>query len=227
MAKKSHWNICGLCGELKMTTREHVVPRCLYPKSKHSSKFQRITIAACVSCNNGSADDDAHFRNVVSVAGEANEVVNELWYGPIARSFKEVDGWRRALDIVNIMQPAPDVGPEHYRIFPAQDERVLRIVRKIIRGLSCYHDLEYPILDNQIFADVSRFEFPLEFINEMQCHSADPDILEYRFFDLVNENRMKSAWLFRFFKRTSFIGIVFESESALREQLGNFSYDVS
>ncbi|BCG97234.1 hypothetical protein MesoLj131a_60980 [Mesorhizobium sp. 131-2-1] len=42
---------------------------------------------------------DAHFRNVVTIAGHANAAVQELWDGPIKRSLKQVDGWRRAQDM--------------------------------------------------------------------------------------------------------------------------------
>ncbi|WP_149906563.1 hypothetical protein [Mesorhizobium sp. SARCC-RB16n] len=185
MKRRTRWDRCGLCGELRITTREHVVPRSLYPASKSNSRFQRITIAACVTCNNGTADDDAHFRNVVLVAGEPNEAVKELWSGPVRRGFAQVDGHRRARDIFDLMQPAPDVGPNRYRIFPADDPRILQIVRKIIRGLSRHHELAYPLSDGQVFADVMRQTIPEEILAAMEHKEAEPDVLQYGYLRLA------------------------------------------
>ncbi|QKC86946.1 hypothetical protein [Mesorhizobium sp. NZP2077] len=87
---------CALCGELRLVTREHVVPRGLYPATKAESRFQRIVIPTCKTCNNGTSDDDAHFRNVITVAGDANAAVKELWEGPIGRSLDH--RWSQAGD---------------------------------------------------------------------------------------------------------------------------------
>ncbi|MCB1469864.1 MAG: hypothetical protein KDK08_22570 [Rhizobiaceae bacterium] len=215
MKRRTSWQNCGLCGGYRITTREHVIPRALYPPSKASSKFQRITIAACVECNNGTADDDAHFRNVVTIAGDGNEIVNEVWTGPVRRAFAQVDGYRRARDLFNIMRPAPDVGPDRYRIYPADDERVMRIVRKIVRGLSRYHELHYPLSDGQVFADVMRSPIPAEIAEIMIPNSADPDILEYSYLTLSEPPGMLSAWSLRFYRRTSFMAFVFQDEASL------------
>jgi len=70
--------ICVYCGdEIKKGEREHVFPRCLYPDSKSTSKTQRITVLSCTKCNNGFADDEAHFRNVLTLAGEPNFALKE------------------------------------------------------------------------------------------------------------------------------------------------------
>lgn len=208
-----------MCGEFRITTREHVVPRSLYPVSKSNSTFQRITIAACATCNNGTADDDAHFRNVVVVAGEPNDAVKELWSGPVHRGFDQVDGRRRARDLFNLMRPAPDIGPNLYRIYPAEDPRVLRIIRKIIRGLSRYHELTGPVSDGQVFADVLRQPIPQEIVAAMEHKTAEPDILEYGYLCLDEPPGLLSAWFLRFYERTSFLGLVFADEAARQEHI--------
>ncbi|TIP85011.1 MAG: hypothetical protein E5X63_16290 [Mesorhizobium sp.] len=214
MKRRTRWSTCGLCGEFRITTREHVVPRSLYPASKSNSKFQRITIAACAECNNGTADDDAHFRTVLMLAGEQNDAVNQLWTGPVCRALKEVDGRRRALDVFKLMRPAPDAGPNRYRIFPADDARVLRIVRKIVRGLSRHHELAYPVSDGRVFADVLRQPMPDEMVAEMKQHAAESDVLEYGFLPIADTPGLISAWLLRFYQRTSFVSLIFADEEA-------------
>jgi hypothetical protein len=65
---------------------------------------QRITVPACRDCNHGWSDDEAHFRSVLTIAGEPNEVARELWNGKIKRSFQKVDGRRRFIDLYNQLQ---------------------------------------------------------------------------------------------------------------------------
>lgn len=214
MKRRTRLQNCGLCGSYRITTREHVVPRSLYPESKARSRFQRITIGACFECNNGTADDDAHFRTVVAMAGAHNDIVDELWRGPIRRALAQVDGARRARDVFQLMRPAHDVGPDQYRIYPADDPRILRIVRKIVRGLAHHHKVHDVVLDGQVFADVMRFPFPAEIAEIMVPNSADPDILEYNYLTLTEPPGMLSAWSLRFYRRTSFVAFVFEDEAA-------------
>lgn len=74
--------------------REHVIPKNLYPSSKANSKVQRLTVYACHQCNNGWADDEAHFRNMLIIAGEPNDSVREIWATTMRRSFDEIDSGR-------------------------------------------------------------------------------------------------------------------------------------
>ena len=82
---------CAYCGEVA-STDDHVVPRALYPPSKVTSRFQRITVDACQACNNGWSNDETHFRNVLLVAGDPNSAVRELWDGKTRRSFTYATG---------------------------------------------------------------------------------------------------------------------------------------
>lgn len=84
---------CGYCGisEVKLT-KDHVIPRLLYPSSKAKSKVQRLTIPSCKECNNSWSDDEAHFRNVLMLCGEANPVAEELFNSEVTRALHNKDG---------------------------------------------------------------------------------------------------------------------------------------
>ncbi|MER9455609.1 hypothetical protein [Mesorhizobium sp. M0478] len=207
---------CALCGEVRLVTKEHVVPRGLYPQSKADSRFQRIVIPTCATCNNGTSDDDVHFRNVVTIAGDQNSSVTELWEGPITRSFGKVDGRRRAQDLLALMSPIEQETGERYMIYPARDPRVLRIVRKIVRGLSYRHGLRWPVSDEEVFVDVLKTQIPENLIESLEVAHAEPDILDYRYGRIEDTTGLESGWLLRFYERTVFIGIVFESVEAYR-----------
>jgi hypothetical protein len=51
---------CAYCGEIKITTKDHVVPQCLFEKPLPSNM---ITVEACVECNSLKAKDDDYFRD--------------------------------------------------------------------------------------------------------------------------------------------------------------------
>jgi hypothetical protein len=203
---------CAYCAG-NAGTADHVVPRGLYPPSKAASAVPRITVPACGACNNGWSDDEAHFRNVLLLAGEPTPAVRELWEGKTRRSFAQADGLRRARDLAVqlVLVRTPD-GDRHM-IYPAQDERVLRIVRKTLRGLCHHHGLLSPVHDGQVLADIHRFAILPEFLAEMTLGDTEGDVLEYRY-GLVDEPDIHSGWLLTYYGRTPFLCIVFRSLEA-------------
>ena len=77
-----------------------------------------MTVPSCRDCNKGWAADEAHFRNVLVLAGEApNAARQELWNGTILRSFKELDGLRRRQDIIERLETVKVAKGERYMIF--------------------------------------------------------------------------------------------------------------
>lgn len=206
-------NICAYCGiPVARGDREHVIPKCLYPTSKATSKVQRLTVPACNPCNNGWSDDEAHFRNVMLLAGEANDAVHELWNTTAARSFQKVDGNRRVLDLFKQMKPIQTPEGQRFMIYPAKDERVMRVIRKIVRGLCHYHDVLSPVSDARVWADILKYVVPPAFLDEMTIHHREQDIVEYRY-QVLNDEHFHSAWLLTFFERRTFIATVSKSEN--------------
>lgn len=153
---------CAYCGTDSVPLeRDHVPPACLYsPSKKAQGNLQLITVPACSSCNRGYSDDEAHFRNVMLMAGDSNEAVQELWQ-KTWRSFRKVDGERRATEIRRMMVPVRVSGEDRCMIFPGRDERVLRVVRKIVRGLAYHHGLGTPISDHRVWTAVLKYPIPV------------------------------------------------------------------
>jgi len=203
--------LCSYCGrEVDKPEREHVFPSCLYPKSKSKSKVQRLTIKACRECNGSWADDEAHFRNVLVLSGDnPNLPRQELWSGPIFRSFSEPDGHRRMDDILDLIKPIKTENGLRHAIYPGNDERVLRVVRKIIRGLSNYHGLVPFVPDDKVWADVLKYEIPEDLATNLIYHHREQDIAEYMF-EETNDEDINSAWIIRFFEAPTFVGLVDE-----------------
>jgi len=200
---------CAYCGmPSDKRDREHVFPKNLYPKSKSKSKIQRLTIPACNKCNNSWSDDEVHFRNMLVLAGDPSTIVKkELWETTIKRSFSQIDGFKRLKDLSERMKQVNIDGQKRNMVYPGDDQRVVRIIRKIIRGLSYYHGLVTPIAEDNIFVDVLKFEIPEEILEEIECHHRDKDIVEYRY-QVFDQLDFHSGWLITFFRTVTFVGVI-------------------
>jgi len=197
--------LCAYCGK-PASDREHVFPKCLYPPSKSKSKIQRLTIPACNECNNGWANDEAQFKNMMVLAGGLGGTANELWES-VQRSFKKSDGKRRLKDIISQFKP---VGGNNYKIYPGQDEGVIRIVKKVIRGLSHHYEIMTAVPESLVWVDILKFPIPEKFLDEMIWNHKEEDIVKYGY-QILNdyENNIHSAWTITFLGRVRFIGAVF------------------
>jgi len=200
---------CAYCGKItENPQKEHVFPKCLYSPSKERSKIQRLTVFACANCNNSWSDDEAHFRNVLLLSGDPpNLPRQELWKGPVRRSFKKIDGEKRVRDLLQLIEPVQTEQGLRQIIYPAKDERVMRVVRKIVRGLCHYHKKMPPVSDIRVWTDVLRCAIPKTILTQMKYHHREEDIVEYWYL-MLNDPLIHSAWLFLFYKSAKFIGLV-------------------
>jgi hypothetical protein len=206
MSLKKPCAYCGLPSDKR--DKEHVFPKNLYPLSKAKSKVQRLTIPACNKCNNSWANDEVHFRNILAVAGDPTTPAKvELWNTTIDRSFSQIDGFKRLQDLLEQMKPVNLSGQDRHMVYPGNDPRVVRVVRKIVRGLSYYHNISSPLPEERIFVDILKYEVPESFLSEMEFHDRDTDIVEYRY-QVLNEQEIESAWIITFFQTVTFIAIV-------------------
>jgi len=140
---------CAYCGSTyPEMTKDHVIPDCLYPKSKRTSELQLITVPACSRCNGSFSADETHFRSVMTLSGEINKPVRELWDTKVIPGFREIDGNKQLADLFEIIRAVQTKEGERWMVFPGEDERVLRVVRKVIRGLCHYHKILSPVPDN-------------------------------------------------------------------------------
>jgi len=131
----------------------------------------------------------------------------ELWDGPVNRSFDEPDALKRIDDLLALIRPVEIDGIERQVIYPAEDGRVLRVVRKIIRGLAHHHDLFPSIPDDRVWADVQRYDVPARLLSEMEYHHREPDVAEY-WYQISDDPEVHSAWILRIFHAPSFVGLI-------------------
>jgi len=212
---------CAYCGLIdRRMTRDHVIPKSLYPKSIRRGKFpiNLITVPSCVACNRSWADDEPHFRSILGVAGdEPNLPRQELWTGPTIRSFQQIDGLRRMMDLVNQFHPVQVEGIDRFMVYPARDPRVMRIIRKIVRGLCHHKSLRSPVPDELVWADINLHNWPQDELNNMHYLHCEPDIFQCHY-KVVNQDNIVSIWILEFFERCSFNAAVLKSSSLIPNQ---------
>lgn len=151
---------------------------------------------------------------MLMLAGESNPTRQELWEtGSALRSFDEVDGQQRLNDLFIQMKPTKMAdGSIRQMIFPGNDDRVVRVVKKVVRGLSYHHDVLWPISERRVWVDVLKYVVPKEILDRMEYHHREEDIAEYKY-EVLNDSEINSVWLITFFQRVTFIGLVSISES--------------
>jgi hypothetical protein len=201
---------CAYCGVRDGTcTGGHVIPDCMYPEEM-DHRIQRINVPECPACGATWQDDEAHFRAVILMCGEANELASEKWFGPVSRSFDHASGPRWVRDLFELLEPVNTPDGLRYMVYPERDERVMRVLRKIIRGLCAYHKLGAAIAGNQVLAMVKRFEIPPAFRDQFVRKSLGTDFCWYSYSDQRGQDggEFHSAWEIEFYGRTRFFCIV-------------------
>lgn len=205
---------CAYCGSKDHPRHKgHVISQNLYP-SNTPSTIQRRRVTECAECKKLWEDAEAQFRNILTVAGEPNDPVLELWNGSVARSFDHKSGARWVRDLAQQLVPVETVGGPRYAVYPDRDHRVMTVIRRIIRGLCAYHKLGTAIADCRVFAQVMRYQIPPAFWERFIAHSLGDDFCRYWYCDLQMEDPdHHSAWVIEFFGRTTFFGIVSANEA--------------
>jgi hypothetical protein len=110
-------------------------------------------------------------------------------------------------DILDLIKPIQTENGLRHAIYPGNDERVLRVARKIIRGLAHYHELVPFVPDDKVWADVLKYEIPEALASNLIYQHREQDIAEYRFKE-TNKEGINSAWIIRFFEAPTFVGLV-------------------
>lgn len=120
---------------------------------------------------------------------------------------------RRARDLIDMMKPVTADGRERHLIHPSEDERVLRVVRKIIQGLSHHFGIESAVSESRIWVDILRYQVPDGLVDDCALEHRYPGVYECHGEVLgIEEFEVSSAWLFLFYERTPIVGIVSKRE---------------
>ena len=92
-------------------------------------------------------------------------------------------------------------------IYPDRDERVLRVVRKIIRGLSHFHEIESAVSEDRVWVETLKYRIPKELTDSIQFHHCEQDVIQY-WYESYKEDDYSSVWFLKVYERCMFVAAV-------------------
>tara|TARA_R110000850_G_scaffold83838_3_gene179908 strand:+ start:699 stop:1409 length:711 start_codon:yes stop_codon:yes gene_type:complete len=103
---------CFLCGSEGDITREHIPPKCLFPKPRPNNL---LTVPCCFNCNNTASQDDEYLRLAASILFNRNEKGSESFKRvvestlPGGRIKSRVDELRESMEPIRLPSSAGDI----------------------------------------------------------------------------------------------------------------------
>lgn len=198
---------CIYCGSEESITSDHVPPRCLFSKPRP----HLITVPACEKCNNGAKLDDEYFRIVVSAGVQDNLEGQRVWREGAIRTLRRSEKLQKNLlsntKAVEIITPAGVIiGAGH--AFKAENNRIKRVVVRIVRGLLWHHYRvktdPQTIFDLYVDADVTPI---IETLQLTRISSIGGTTFQYRH-STATDDPGSSIWWLRFYQHRHFVVIV-------------------
>jgi len=216
---------CVYCGFLGSGTRDHVPPRCLFPKPR---PLDTVTVPACKSCNKSYQKDDEYFAVAMAAQGYGEDPEAARVWETIIRPMLARSPRLRRMISQNILDapvetPAGIVLPGR-RAIRFSASRINRVVQRIVRGLLWHHYQQRPPADVEIviFRGEKVPSQVADMINAFTKIAWIGDtIFRYRH-AVANGAPDTSIWALQFYAYTQFIGIV-QGESFVKAELESSS----
>lgn len=139
MAHRPSARRCYLCGAAGPTTRDHVIPRNLFPSP---APPDLITAPACRACNESLSKDEEYFR--VFILGQAamdHSDAKEIWRTSVRRSLARRPAFKAMLASRIRSVPIRTPAGQYLGDAPAMsapEDRINPVLWKIVKGLY-YH----------------------------------------------------------------------------------------
>lgn len=194
---------CAYCGG-EADTKDHVIPKNLYPESIRNRNVQLLTVPSCKKCNEGFSDDEEHFRNILVLGGKNTETVNELYNNNVYPSFSKKKSLRHFWQLVDSMENIDTSDSKRHIIYPMKDIKFERILRKIFCGLG-YKHFSCCVPKENIKVDVLKYQVP-EFLTKLNWFKIVPEVFEYFFYIYLVDEGFISCWLIKFFESRYYWG---------------------
>ncbi len=198
---------CAYCGETAKSTKDHVVPECLFKKPYPPNL---ITVPACEPCNNAKSLNDDFLRDmlVCDLFGSQSPVAQKVFESMLSSDRKD------SSVIARLARANAQFKPLHTRAgiylgdfptFPIDEERVKTAFETIARGL--YYDARRQFFPEGYAVEVRRYH-PWEFDGVWQVfkrfHLNGPRVLGDVFgcaFASAEEDPFSTYWLMWFYER--------------------------
>jgi hypothetical protein len=196
-------DICVICGQAKACSRDHVPPKCIFPKPRPDDL---VTVPACAACNMQRSGLDEQFKVFLGLTVGYHLDGDKSYRLPIQRTLAHNRKWRS--DILTSMQRVVIRDPVNLASQSAIAVRLDRIahdtvVERTVRGLYFHHigkilGNRYPltvqwlrVLDDELFGDS----------NGWNTGTIEDTALVYKYATNVDDPSL-TAWVLQFFQKT-------------------------
>jgi hypothetical protein len=212
MARKRYSNKeCGYCGNNTGPNGEgeHVLPACFYPECT-DPKIQILKIPSCPKCNDSWQKDEAHCRSVLVACGLAvTSERRQVWANSLRSFDNPISGRGDVRAVAATLVPSPilnEYGQPYQRIFPCNDPRVVRVLKKIVRGLA-YHCWKKVIADERVNIRVPPYPLLPTSYDDLSTIYEVPHVFKSRAC-FLGEDDLHSVWILDFFDNVRIIGSI-------------------
>ncbi|MGA2966387.1 MAG: hypothetical protein ABSD64_09250 [Terriglobales bacterium] len=215
MVSKTYRNkTCGYCGRDTGPSGEgeHVLPKCLYPDFTGPT-IQHVKIPACPDCNNSWENDEAHFKTMLVLCGpDPTPARKQLWERSVRSFERPLHGEKEVRSITAQFVASPilnELGSPYQRIFPHKDPRVVRVLKKIVRGLEHFRTGDV-IPEDRVEMHPSTFPLPAAYQDDLTEVFVVPSVFSAHafFFSGTDASDMHSLWVLEFFESARFYAMI-------------------
>lgn len=192
-------NICYECGvplDKESLTKEHVPPKCFFPKNDRNSL---ITVPSCREHNSGKSDDDEHLLQIISIQILANEKgqdigVNKALKG-IYRNKKKAKSLARNASLVYIQEEGDDrVRPTF--AFKFDEDKFNNSISAICKGLYYYEF--HKVFDGEI-KSYNEFKISLDYdsIHKNEIYEKSRSFIRKYFSNIERKGENQSIFYYQ------------------------------
>ncbi|RYZ82676.1 MAG: hypothetical protein EOP06_21285 [Proteobacteria bacterium] len=204
--------VCTYCGELRKPTKDHVIPKALFPKPY---PLNMITVPACEDCNNAKSRDDDFLRDILTsdIYGSQSMEAQKVFKSKVLSSVNQNSSdFARLIIAQGRVEPFYSHGGiqlDSLPTAPLDTARIDRIFSTLIRGL--YYDARKLYIPKGYNFNVMRYH-PREFQQVYDELSAtlkmrNPRILGNIFgatYTCAEEDPLTTIWLLWFYNNVCF-----------------------
>jgi hypothetical protein len=194
---------CAICGAPNPDTRDHMPPRCIFPKPIPQDV---ITVPVCRGCNESISGEQERFKVYLSLhVGDRTPDTHRLLHHHARRTLKKNRKLARSViggfsPVLLATQQNIAYGIGYRRLWDSQAHDV--VVERLVRGLH-YHHTGQPLgpsvpVKTQWFRNLSP-QLRAE-TETWQQRSIGGNQFVYRF-GVATDDPRHSAWVFQFFGR--------------------------
>jgi len=146
---------CAYCASNNATTRDHVIPKSLYPASIADDKIQLLTVPACPECNRSFMKDEQEFLAYITAGANRSPATNALLHEKVLPSMHHPRATGARSRLMTNFQETDSFSSGGIWIGTRMEvklpELFWRVIRKIVRGLYFHHTRECIQPDTSMF----------------------------------------------------------------------------